>query len=411
MRAASLGSLVVLLAAATAVAGSGPRLVAEQGLDPVVPGSVADGDFRLESRVHRDGGESAKIEVAATGLDATRDASGALPEYRVVLAAPGGGETDLGALRLNRQGRGELRVRHAAADLPPFSPTLRDFEGGTLSVLRDGTSVLTGTVPRLVFASAGNSSAGRRAFGAFEGVDQPRRNPGTYELATFLDESGRRRNTILVVSPRLATDPNAAGVRPEYRVFLLAPNGGRQVDLGPMKLEKRFGTRLSLDSDVAALPGGIADVREFGGGKIEIRRSGLVLLRGFVVPFSEPDDAPLAQRTVASTGAEELSPPDPSQSARALLRARLDVFTGRRAQRCSVESVGLADGTYTVVAVDDSGTRTTLGSFAPPRALRISTSHGDELPGGRLTWLSGQDVEVLDAAGAVVLAGRFPTIR
>src|SRR5262245_9171391 len=153
---AFLAGIVVLLAAGAAHASGGVRLGADGGLDPVAPESAADGEFLLRSHVRGDGREGARVEVPARSLAATRRAGGALPEYRVVLVAPSGAESDLGCLRLGRQGRGRFRARN------PALATLRDFEGGTLAVRRAGAGVLAGTVPRLAFPRAGTSSAARR---------------------------------------------------------------------------------------------------------------------------------------------------------------------------------------------------------------------------------------------------------
>ena len=70
--------------------------------------------------------------------------------------------------------------------------------------------------------------------------------------------------------------------RASYRVALI---GSRFVDVGAMRLGDAAGATLHLDSRRAALPGGISDLQEFGGGRIEVRRGSTIVLSAPIPHF------------------------------------------------------------------------------------------------------------------------------
>lgn len=406
-------ALLVLVAAGAAWANGTVTLSGAGGLDPVAS-SPADGEFRITSKIRRDGRETARVEVDAFDVDATRGPGGELPEFRVHLVAPGGGATaDLGRMDLNRRGRARLRVADARKRLPASAPTLRAFEGGVIEVRREGAAALRGDVPRLAFDGAGQSLAVRRVFGEFEALAKLSGSRGDYLLEVREPGTSAPSDRILVNCPSLPTSPNAAGVRPDYRVFLITDGATRQVDLGSMKLDLRLGAALSLDQTAAPFPGGIGTVEEFGGGRIEVRRANVVLLRGEIVPFPRLADAGLLQRDASARAGSELAPVTAGDAARAVVRTRLGVSPGVRRQAISVRLLGLPAGPHTVVAVHPGGTRTTIGTAQVPSPLgwgevRADTRRAGGLPGGDLLWLAGQDLEVLGPGGDVVLTGVVP---
>ena len=67
-------------------------------------------------------------------------------------------------------------------------------------------------------------------------------------------------------------------------------------------------------------------------------------------------------------------------------------------------------------AIASDSTETRIGTFYAGGpfgigTLFLSTRNGDEIPGGGVLELSGQDVEVRGSDGTAVLAGRFPILE
>jgi hypothetical protein len=422
--AAALAAAPGILVAPAAPAHAGPalRLAADGVLTPTEPGP-ATGTFVLRSAVRPSGLESVHVQVVLLDVDGTPDASGARPVLEVVLVtADGAAVADLGPVRVNRRARARLRLRDAAPRLPPGAPALRDFVGGTLEVRRGDESVLlSAPVPPLAMLGVDRSLSTRRVSGDLVGVDRPRRSPGHFVLDATRRGTGVHVNRVVVVSPRLSSVPNAAGQKPDYRVWLVNQAGNRQVDLGTMELELRYGAWLRRDSRLAPLPGNIVTLEEFGDGRLEVRQGSVVRLRGHVLPFRGVDEPGILGRSALARGTEELGATGEGGAARGLVRAAVVVWPERRVERFGVRVVGLdsARSPYALTAVHVSGTRTELGSFASHSGrgpfsagrLSVSTRRRQALPGGSVLWLSGQSLEVRDAAGALVLTGTFPTLE
>lgn len=405
-------AVVALLWAAQAQGAPGALVLdAEGGLVAVGEPGIATGSFRLRS-VTRGGRERAHVRIDAEALDVTRTEAGGLPEFRAVLLPPDdGASVDLGPLRVNRRGEARLRLRDASDRLPAAAPTLRAFAEGTIEVRRAGVTVLSGVVPTPSYEGAGNTVAGSRVHGKLDALNQP--YGGDFLLRTEEHTGGEVRNRVSVVSSRIAPAT--------YRVYLVSAGRTRRVQLGVMALDTSFGAQFHADSRAGTLVGGIARLSEFDDGFVEVDRDPIPgfgttrVMQGTIPPFRDADQPGLDMRIAVARGVEELIPTPDGGVARGVVHARLRSGPDGRSQRLRVRAVGLpaSGGPLEVVAVHPGGTRTSLGTLEPAgpageAGLTLRSGGGRRFPAPGLPWLGGQELEVVDRLGRLVLRGRIP---
>ena len=127
-------------------------------LDAVDSSSDASGRFRIVIR-EVPSGTREDLLLDAQGLDTARDGSGNLPSYHVFLVtADGNTEGDFGEAYLAYRGRARLRFANPRMEFPEGVNSLKDFEGGTLELRRDGEAVLSGSIPSFVDMGDENGS-------------------------------------------------------------------------------------------------------------------------------------------------------------------------------------------------------------------------------------------------------------
>jgi len=410
--AAALGLVLAAALASPAEARRSLRLVAEGDLAPAVDGEPRSGEFRLTSTVLKDGTVEPEGRFRAAGLNVSRDASGRLPDYRVFLVPPTGVAHDLGSMRVLSSGSASLRLRGVMS----FPPSIRALEGGSVEVRLGDVPVLTGTIPVFSIAGAGKSVFVQRVVGDLEGVDRPRGSAGSFSLRSARRGDGSRRDRVAVVSPGLETFATPSSSRPTYRVLLFKESGAA-VDVGAMDLELRFGATLFRNSAKGNLSAGAQPLSLFGGGRLEVRIGGKVLLRGSIFHFTDLDDAGQLFRVVRARGTEGLLPGSTDDPARGIVDLRVAVSPARRSARLRVKTVGLdpAKAPYSVVTEDIFDTRRDLGvlKMRPGSSigvLRFSNRPRGVLPSGGVGALAGHTIEIVDKDGAVALSGLVPTL-
>ena len=190
---------------------------------------------------------------------------------------------------------------------------------------------------------------------------------------------------------------------PSFHVFLVKQDGTGAADFGAMRVNLRGNGQFLFDSHRASFPSGVTTIVDYVGGTIEVRDAGGTAVCSGVVPAFDylVGDASSRLTAVSSSFAGG---------------GRIEVHrmaTPRSVrENLTIECRGMTANTaYTAVAIASDLSETQIGGFTSTRngrgGLRLQDS---AIPGGGVTGLAGQTVEIRDASGAV-LTGTFPTIQ
>jgi len=202
--------------------------------------------------------------------------------------------------------------------------------------------------------------------------------------------------------------PEPAGGQ-AYRGVLI-DRDGVELDMGDVPADNRAATRFDA---VCKLPDGFSLPR-FTGGSVEVRLADEVLLSGRLPRFARRH-----RRRVSRNGLRDrkvLRPVDQDCGDGPLGQISVRhtrTRGGGSRERIRVRITSMT-GDFVVVATDgdtefELGAITT-GAGADKGWLNVDTKRGDVIPNGGVRELDGFRVEVRDALGAPVLAGKFPDV-
>ncbi len=210
------------------------------------------------------------------------------------------------------------------------------------------------------------------------------------------------------------------GNLPSYHAFLVNADASFEADFGEIYLAPRGRGRVRFHSARDSFPSGVTSLKDFAGGKAEIRLDTTVVLAGDIPDFIGIDDenGRGSHAAAKAFGTERLHATDAGGRAKGIIEA---LYVNRplvQVEGLHVECLhlGKAGDTFTVVAIDSSNVETTLGTMTAftrfgVAILRLSSKRGDTIPGGGVLALGGQAVEVRDAGGTALLTGTFPDLN
>ena len=206
---------------------------------------------------------------------------------------------------------------------------------------------------------------------------------------------------------------------PTYDVWLL-DGDDLEADFGDLDLTERGKGVLRWNSRSDDYPRGVDSLIDFAGGTIEIRDAdGNAVADGSIPDFiglEDDNEEGSKARTVGKDKAK-LRPTDDGGNASGRMLTRYANNPGgvQQNMKLTVRGLDASAGPYTAVTIDDEDAETELGEFETfsrrgVGGLRLNTRDEDEIPGDNVLDLAGQDVEVRDSEGTVVLTGSFPEI-
>ncbi len=219
---------------------------------------------------------------------------------------------------------------------------------------------------------------------------------------------------------RLDAEKDDDGKRPEYHVWLVDADEEVEADFGQARLNGKGRSAFRFHTRRDVLPDDVDAIRDFGGGTIQLRLGDDVVLEGDVPDFIgiTDDNEEGSHQAARAKAATRLKATDDGGKARGFIRARIQNRPrGTESQiRVKVVLLGKARDVFYVVAIDDDDEETKIGRFQVRSRLGIGslfldTRRDDEIPGGDILDLGGQDVEVRDADGTVVMTGTFPSLE
>jgi hypothetical protein len=217
----------------------------------------------------------------------------------------------------------------------------------------------------------------------------------------------------------LDTTRDGDGNLPSYHAFLINADASTTADFGELYLGPRGRAKLRFHSARESFPSGVATLKDFAGGTVEVRLDATVVLSGDVPDFLGIDDenGPGSHAAARALGVVRLHATDDGGRAKGVLTALYVNRPRVQVEALSVECLrlGKAGDAFTVVAVDGTGGETTLGTLTSRTRfgvgiLRLSSRQGDLIPGGGVLALAGRTVEVRDADGVARLTGTFPDL-
>lgn len=277
-RSAWLGAAVAAVAVSAVALAGIVRQNVHGRLSPEDDSSRAKGAFRLVRTDRDNGNASERIEVSCKKLDATRDDSGNLPDYHLVLTSDDGGTSaDFGSLTLTRRGTAGFRWNDARNSYPDGIETITEFSEGTIAVVLGDTTVLSGDIPQ--FRGPGDE-AGSGARGVRR--DSNRLTATTAGGNAHGAIEARYANTARGSNEqfRVRVEGLSKNGKP-YTAYVLDGDGG-ETSLGDMNPRGRFGVA-KLDYDTRRgdeIPGG-GSVTDLANLDVEVRdKDGNVVLTG-----------------------------------------------------------------------------------------------------------------------------------
>lgn len=229
---------------------------------------------------------------------------------------------------------------------------------------------------------------------------------GLFRLISADRGNGSHYERIETTARRLDMTADAQGAAPVYHVWLVSSDASSEADFGEMRTNQRGNAGFIFDTRRTELPSGVSSITDYSGGTIEIRNGSTAVAEASIPEFGDRtfghDRARLRSTSTSFTGRGEI------------VARHQSVPSGDREELRVTCNHMSASTTYTVVAIASDNTETTLGTFSTgsPLAIggfRLATAKGDTIPGGGVTALAGQTVEVRDSGNAV-LRGTFPTI-
>jgi len=227
------------------------------------------------------------------------------------------------------------------------------------------------------------------------------------------------RETLYLDARHLDTTRDDEGNLPSYHAWVVNADGSASADFGEAFLNARGRAKLRAKSWKGGFPEELASLKDFAGGVVELRLGDTVLLRGDIPEFLGIGDEnePGSHSRVKAIGIKRLRSTPEGDGARGWIGALKVNRPTLQVEALWVECLRLGErgDVFTVVAIAEDGTETTLGTMTSRTrfeyaAMRLSTRRGDTIPGGGVLALGGQSVEVRDADGVAHLVGRFPDL-
>ncbi|MCK6482222.1 MAG: hypothetical protein L6R43_19375 [Planctomycetes bacterium] len=275
-------------------------------------------------------------------------------------------------------------------------------------------ALLSLPLPPAAAASGGTQVVRGRLLPTDDGSD------ATGKFAVAVTTRGERVKEALAVDAwGLDATKGDGGNLPSYRVFLVSADGETEADFGEAFLSARGRAKLRFSSARQDYPENADPLADFAGGRVEVRLEGDVVLEGDIPDFLGIDDengkgSGAAARAWAST---RLRHTRDAKDAKGILWCLYASKPRGEVEALDIECLAVGDpgDEVTAVAIDDEGNETELGAMTVRTrygvaVLRLSTKRGEEIPGGGVLALAGQDVEVRAADGTVLLTGVFPSL-
>ena len=252
--------------------------------------------------------------------------------------------------------------------------------------------------------------------GPMDPVAEDGAEDGRFWIGIVEGEGGRGFERLEVHARRLDATEDDNGDLPEYHVFLIDADETVTSDVGAMRLSPRGKALLRFDTR-RDIPDDFDSLRDFGGGTIEVRLGDDAVLRGDIPEFIDVDDDTARGAAATVRDFERLSATAEDGDEEGVIGARYRNAPRGTDEQILVQCIKLdRRQEYEVVAIASDSTETRIGTFYAGGpfgigTLFLSTRNGDEIPGGGVLELSGQDVEVRGSDGTAVLAGRFPILE
>jgi hypothetical protein len=231
------------------------------------------------------------------------------------------------------------------------------------------------------------------------------------------DVNGQTDETLVFKGVRLGATPDAQGHLPAYHVVLVNAGGTTTADFGAARISRGGAAGLRFDSKHDSYPAGVTTLTAFGGGTFELQLNSAAVLRGTIPAFAGVSGTSSKDSFSLYHATSSLTPTASGGAARGTISAEAADGPVRSFQRLriAVKLLGTTANPFTVVAIDASNVVTTLGTITThghngEGVLSFDTRHGDTLPGGGLSGLSGQTIEVRNNANVAVISGKFPTV-
>ena len=278
---------------------------------------------------------------------------------------------------------------------------------------------LGATLAALLVAGVAGAAVTKSAVrGRLAAADDASAAKGKFHL-TVKERADAEKGKLKVWAKGLDATADDDGHLPEYDLFLLDADGD-ETDFGALTLHANGKARFRLHTSVDDLPEGVESLDEFSAGELEIRDAdGNVVLSGDIPAFVGLDDENGAGSGAAARGKDKsrLHAEDADSHARGLMLARYANKPSGIRELIAVRVWHLDpdSGPYDVVVIDGE-TELDVGQIETDgrreRGKLVLDSREEDLPGDdSVLDLAGQDVEVRDANGTVVLEGEFPTIE
>lgn len=230
---------------------------------------------------------------------------------------------------------------------------------------------------------------------------------GQFRLISGDRGNGSHFERIETTARHLDMTADTQGAAPVYHVWLVTSDASAEADFGAMRTNQRGNAGFVFDTRHTELPSGVTSITDYSGGTIEIRNGSTAVAQATIPEFGDRtfghDRAALRSTSTTFRGRGEI------------VARHQSVPSGDREELRVTCNHMTASSSYTVVAIASDTTETTLGTFTTgsPLAIggfRLATAKGDTIPGGGVTALAGQTVEVRDSGNSAVLRGTFPTI-
>lgn len=278
------------------------------------------------------------------------------------------------------------------------------------------TTVLAASLLLLVPVAADATTTKQKVRGKLEATADDSEAKGKFWLFAKT-RNDRFRETLTVLAKGLDATEDENGDRPEYNVWLVNADGDFEADFGIGKLNARGKFRFRFSSGNTNYPDDVDELRDFGGGTIEVRDGDDVVLDGEIPEFVDIDDD---NEEGSGSGArakdkEKLTAVDEDSKARGAVRARAQNKPKGQREQIVVTVKRLDKGTYTVVVIPEEGDEVELGDIRTFTRLGVGIlfldSRRDDIPGDGVLSMGGDDVEVRDEDGNAVLTGSFPELQ
>ena len=282
-----------------------------------------------------------------------------------------------------------------------------------------GSAVLAGSFLFLAGGTAEAKTLTKQSVGGrLDPVDDASDDTGRFKMLVKT-RGAAVRETLFLDALYLDTTRDGEGNLPDYHVWVVNADSSASADFGEAYLSARGRARLRAKSWKGGFPEEAASLRDFAGGVVELRLGDTVILRGDIPEFLGIGDEnePGSHSRVKAIGIKRLRSTPEGEGAKGWIGALKVNRPTLQVEALWVDCLRLGEqgDEFTVVAVAEDGTETTLGTMTSRTrfeyaAMKLSTRRGDTIPGGGVLALGGQSIEVRDADGVAHLVGRFPDL-